>query len=183
MTHWTNILDNMNGKLSPESLRDVFYRKIKDVEALRQDMNRYERFREHDPNKTYEWLMQILQQEIRLRRQNRNTAEREILMSKSNGIVAKAKAAVVKEETKTPPVQTAEQKEADKQANAMKQQLANLTKELALVTINKGDPKGKGKGKQGDGKSRANIPCYHFSISTCIREGDCFFSHAQLSKE
>ena len=93
------------------------------MEALRQDMNRYERFRDNVPNKTYEWLMQILQQEIRLRRQNRNTADREILMSKPSGHVAKAKAAVVKDETKTPLVKTAEQKGAEKQANALKQQL------------------------------------------------------------
>ncbi len=90
-------------------MRDVFYRKSKDVEALRQDMHRYERFRENDPNKTYEWLMQILTRKIRLRRQNRNTAEREIIMSKSNGIVPKAKAAVVKEEPNITLIKTAEQ--------------------------------------------------------------------------
>ena len=34
MTHWQNILDNMCAPIPTVNLRDVFYRKIKSVEAL-----------------------------------------------------------------------------------------------------------------------------------------------------
>ncbi len=74
LTQWQKILDNMCSPLPTSNLRDVFYRKIKDVVTLQQDMNKYQRFRENDPNKTYEWLLEIVQQEIRLQRQDRNTA-------------------------------------------------------------------------------------------------------------
>ncbi len=76
LTQWQNLLDNMCAAMPTVNLRDVFYRKIKDVEQLRQDMNRYQRFREDDPDKTYKWLMATVQQEIRLRQQNRNMADR-----------------------------------------------------------------------------------------------------------
>jgi hypothetical protein len=52
--NWTTILDNMNGELSTEALRDVVYRTIKGVEQLKLDMNIYERFRENDVNKAFE---------------------------------------------------------------------------------------------------------------------------------
>ena len=46
LTQWQKILDNMHSPLPTTNLRDVFYRKIKDVECLKQDMNKYQRFRE-----------------------------------------------------------------------------------------------------------------------------------------
>ena len=125
LTEWTKILDNMSGKLPTESLRDVFYRKIKHVEKLQQDMNKYERYYENDPNKTYEWLMGIVQQEIRLQRQNRNTADRESLMR--GRPPAKAKAAAPAEDVasaKQPKAQpkTPEQKETEKTAAALRKE-------------------------------------------------------------
>ena len=81
MTQWQRVLDNMAGTIPDVSLRDVFYRKIKHVEPLRADINLYERYYEDNKDKTYEWLVKIVNQEIRLQRQNRNTAEREVLMT------------------------------------------------------------------------------------------------------
>jgi hypothetical protein len=75
----------MNGELSTEALRDVFYRTIKGVEQLKLDMNIYERLRENDVNKAFEWLLEMVQMEIRLKRQNRNMANREAHMGKSFG--------------------------------------------------------------------------------------------------
>ncbi len=70
----------MCAEIPTVNLRDVFYRKINHVESLKQDMNKYERYHENNENKTYEWLVSIVQQEIRLQRQDRNTAERELLL-------------------------------------------------------------------------------------------------------
>jgi hypothetical protein len=52
MTQWQRILDNMCAPIPTVNLRDVFYRKIKHVEVLKQDMNIYERYRENNANKT-----------------------------------------------------------------------------------------------------------------------------------
>ncbi len=62
LTHWQKILDNMCSPLPTANLRDVFYRKIKNAEALKQDMNKYERFRENHEDKTYAWFVEIVQQ-------------------------------------------------------------------------------------------------------------------------
>ncbi len=119
MTQWQRILENMCAPIPEVNLRDVFYRKIKHVEVLKQDMNIYERYHENNENKTYGWLVGIVQQEIRLQRQNRNTAERELLMTGKPP--AKAKSAAPAQEGPTPkakgaaksPAETPEQKEAD----------------------------------------------------------------------
>ncbi len=54
--------------------------------------------------------MATVQQEIRLRRQNRNMADREMLMHKSHGPPAKAKAAASVQDLNKPAAKTAEQK-------------------------------------------------------------------------
>ncbi len=78
MTQWQKILENMCAAIPTVNLRDVFYRKIKHVPALRQDLNVYERYYENNVNNT--WLVGMVAQELRLQRQDRNTAERELLM-------------------------------------------------------------------------------------------------------
>ncbi len=61
LTQWQKILDNMCAAIPTVNLRDVFYRKIKHVEALKQDMNKYERYRENNEDKTYESLDSMVQ--------------------------------------------------------------------------------------------------------------------------
>ncbi len=77
VTQWTNILENMNGGPPTANLRDVFYRKIQDHKDLTADINIYNRLREDHPNRSYKWLMDIVMQEVTLRRERRNMADRE----------------------------------------------------------------------------------------------------------
>ena len=108
------------------NLRDVFYRKIKHVEALKMDINMYEIFFENNPNKTYDWLVGIVAQEIRLQRQNRNTAEKDLMMK---GGPPKAKPATPAQDEPAPKAKakaqakTPEQKEADKVTAALRKEL------------------------------------------------------------
>ena len=103
-------------------------------------MNKYERYYENNDNKTYEWLVGIVQQEIRLQRQNRNTAERELLMR--GGPPAKAKPAAPAQDSATPkakataksPAKTPEQKEAEQLAAALRKELAASQLGLANLT-------------------------------------------------
>ncbi len=137
----------------------------------------YERFFENNPNKTYDWLVSTVQLEIRLQRQNRNTAERELLMQGGPPTNAKpvtpaqdepAPKAKAKAQAKTP-----EQKEADKVTAALRQELvasqlglANLTKEMALVNVGKGGGKSDGKGKNGKGEKGApKKSCWFFNTT------------------
>ncbi len=191
LTQWQKIFDNMCAAMPTVNLRDVFYRKIKHVEQLKQDMNKYERFYENDKNKTYEWLLGIVQQEIRLQRQSRNTADREQLMMRSPP--AKAKPAASAEDVapaKTPKAaaKSPEQKESEKVATQLRKELATMTEELALANLagkgegNVASAKSlKGKGVKGEGKGKT--PCYYFHHAECVRGDKCYFSHAVISKE
>ena len=194
---WKNIPDNMNGKIDEANLRDVFYRKIKGHPDLKLDMNTYERFREENPSKTYRYLLDVVQNEINLKRQNRNMADRETSLttaqtpSTNNRNAAPAgevAPAVAKAETaKKAVAKTAEQKEAEKLlAASNKQVLANqkkidqLTHDLAATTIG---GKGKGAGDKGKGKGKSERPCYYFHReTTCTRGTECLFSHSPISK-
>jgi hypothetical protein len=194
---WKNILDNMNGKIDEANLRDVFYRKIRNHPDLKLDMNTYERLREENPSKTYKHLLDVVQNEINLKRQNRNMADRETSLSTHqtpsiNRIAAPAgepTPAEAKAEAKKQAVaKTAEQKETEKLlvASATKlaknqKQIEKLTQDLAATTI--GGGKGKGAGDKGKGKGKSDKPCYYFHHgNTCTRTTDCFFSHATISK-
>ncbi len=97
LSQWNNILDNMSGELPDVWLRDVFYRRVKDNKDMLEDIKEYNRFREGNPDKTYQWLMEQIQTHIRLKRQNRNMADREAALTiatnrKSGGRAAPAEA-------------------------------------------------------------------------------------------
>ncbi len=190
MSQWQRILDNMCGEIPFVSLRDVFYRKIKHVESLRADMNLYERYREDNKDKTYEWLVMIVNQEIRLQRQNRNTAEREVLITGKTPAKPKANAAPAQENTTPKAKEKAKPKEKDDSAIAeLRKQLDKMQKEqTAMASVGGGKSDGKGKkGKDGGkGLSKGQTPCWYFNTNppSCSRSSeDCYFSHAVISKE
>ncbi len=196
MTHWQNILDNMCSPIPTVNLRDVFYRKIKSVESLKQDINIYERYHENNGSKTYEWLVGIVSQEIRLQRQDRNTAERELLMRE--GPPAKAKTPAPAQDEPTPTAKakaqpkTPEQKEADKLTASLRKELvaaqlsvASLTKYFALANVGgKVGGKGEGKGQKGKGEKGPKKACWFFNTTGFSRTAEnCYFSRAVLLKE
>ena len=107
-------------------------------------MNKYERFHETHEDKTYDWLLYIVNQEIRLQRQNRNTVEREALLK--SGPPIKVKGAAPAEIADTPkgkgkdrtPEQKAQDKllaDAIKKLKASEATVADVTSRFAAATL------------------------------------------------
>jgi hypothetical protein len=208
MTDWYNILDHMDGTLPSKFLRDVFYRKIQHVPRLHLDINNYERLHNDDPMRTYEHLVKVVNQEICLQRQQRNTnAQNQLLtktpVTKAKGAApaldaaatpaqtkaqAKAQAKVQAAEAKTPTEKLLE--EVQKKLEAQQKQMADVTLQMAAATLHGGKGKGKGayvpppegKGQGGKG-AKGDRPCYYHHVATCNYGNLCLFSHANISKE
>ena len=73
LIQWNHVLDNMGGvELTHGALRDVLYRKIKEEDELKYDINLYERMHEGDPKKTYKHLMSCVESVIKLQDQRKN---------------------------------------------------------------------------------------------------------------
>ena len=203
LTKWNNILENMcGGLLSDAALRDVFYRKLRHCPSLSIDINKYERFKEGDADKSYAFLLDCVKSVIKLKRQQKNIVEKESIL----GHRAKAKAASVVEETALSaitPKSKHDAKVADdaaKKADAKslkttealekaKEKIATMTTALAAAKAGswsstpKAKAKGEGKGSEGKGKGKSKIACYYFHHETCSRGDSCMFSHAPVSED
>ena len=127
-------------------------------------MNLYERYRENNKDKTYEWLVTIVNLEIRLQRQDRNTAERELLMTGKSSPKPKANATPAQDgpTPKAKEKDKAKDKE-DPNITELRKQLDEIQKKhmaLANVGGGKADGKGKkGKDKKGDRETRVCFAC------------------------
>ena len=181
ITQWNKVLDNMNGRLDDRMLKEVFYRKICDNKDLAADINVYNRLGDAHPDRSYKWLLKIVMQEITLKRERRNMADREssiaiILGGEGNGRGRNAAAtpegggaevSTPNPKAKGAAAKTPAQQEADKKSAALQKKVSEsekeikkLTETLAAATLH---PKGGGKGTdKGKGKTKAETPCYFF---------------------
>jgi predicted DNA binding protein len=58
VVQWNHVLDNMGeNAVNKRTLRDVFFRKIRDEKELQYDVNQYERMDDKDENKSCDYLM------------------------------------------------------------------------------------------------------------------------------
>ncbi len=203
ITQWNKILENMNGRLDDVMLKEVFYRKICDSRDLTADINVYNRLGDDHLDRSYKWLMNVVMQEITLKRERRNMADREssiaiILGSEGNGRGRNAaatpegggaEASTPNPKAKGAAAKTSAQQESDKKSSALQKkvddsqkELKKLTEALAAATLN---PKGGGKGAdKGKGKTKGDTPCYFFHVDNLCRrtEAECYFSHKPISK-
>jgi hypothetical protein len=204
ITQWNKVLENMNGRLDDVMLKEVFYRKICDNKDLSADINVYNRLGDAHPDRSYKWLMNVVMQEITLKRERRNMADREstiatILSGDPSGRGRNAaatpeggaggEATVANPKAKGAATKTSAQQEADKKSAALQKKVADsekeikkLTETLAAATLH---PKGGGKGaEKGKGKTKAETPCFYFHVDNLCRrtESDCYFSHKPISK-
>jgi hypothetical protein len=166
----------------------VFYRKICDNKDLQADINVYNRLADGHPDRSYKWLMNVVLQEITLKRERRNMADREssialILGGEGNGRGRNAaatpegatEAATPNPKAKGAATKTSAQQESDKKSSALQKkvddsqkELKKLTEALAAATLN---PKGGGKGAdKGKGKTKGDTPCYFSMLTICAEE-------------
>jgi hypothetical protein len=74
----SHVLDNMGeNAVNKRTLRDVFFRKIKDEKELQYDVNRYERMDDRDADKSYDYLMNCVNSVIKVQEQRKDMLEKE----------------------------------------------------------------------------------------------------------
>ncbi len=184
---WIHILASMREDDKPRglALRDILYDKIKGSNLMAFDIQYYRKKPEGHPEKTYEYLMEMITRTISTEREEKNRLE------KSKGIqqILGAKALAVEKTGK-------DNAKPDKNP---KSQVDNSAAPVVAKAPPKTRPEpGKGKGKDGKGKGkgkgkdrsrersssadRKKIPCvFHFQKGGCSKGKDCQFSHSKKS--
>ena len=181
---WIHILSAMREDDKPRglALRDILFDKIRGSSSMAFDIQYYRKRPEGDPEKSYEYLMEMMARTIATEREEKNRIEKTKGVQQIMG--AKALAA------EKPDKNTQKPDKPPKPAN-----------ENALPVLPKPTPKSrpesvKGKGKDGKGKDkgkgkdgsrgrspsqdRKNIPCiFHFQKGGCSKGKDCPFSHSK----
>ena len=78
-TQWHAILEGMRDEDIPpkRTLRDIFYKKIRDSTVMRFDVSLHDQFPDSDVRKTYDLLMSSIVKRIKLDREKKNMLEKE----------------------------------------------------------------------------------------------------------
>jgi len=187
-SQWIHILSAMRDGDKPRglALRDILFDKIKGSTPMAFDIRYYKNKPEGHPEKTYEYLMEMMTRTIATEREEKNRLEK---LKGVNQIVANPKALAAEK----PGKKENQQENAKAAAKATNENAAPVVprppqKEHNEYAKGKGKyEKGKGKGKSKDkdrGRSasvdRKNIPCvYHFQKGGCSKGKDCPFSHSK----
>ena len=194
LIQWNHVLDNMGGvELTHGALRDVLYRKIKEEDELKYDINLYERMHEGDPKKTYKHLMSCVESVIKLQDQRKNILEKEALLSaKKPREALSAPAAAAPSEDHRKADGRPHQEGGRGRGHQKGEQGRRFDGNVANQSPDSAEPKGKGKDadrskgawgkskKDGKGKSLEELkkqPCYFHNFATCKFGKDCHFSH------
>ena len=189
-SQWVHILSAMREDDKPRglALRDILFDKIKGSTSMAFDIRDYKKNPEGHPEKTYEYLMEMINRTIATEREEKNRLEK---LKGVNQIVSNPKALAAEK-----PGEKENQQDNTKAASkATNESAAPVVprppqKEHNEYAKGKGKyEKGKGKGKNKDkdksrGRSpsvdRKTIPCvYHFQKGGCSKGKDCPFSHSK----
>ena len=186
-TQWIHILSAMREDDKPRglALRDILYDKIKGSSLMAFDIQYYRKKPEGHPEKTYEYLMEMMTRTISTEREEKNRLEKSKGIQQIMGAKALAAEKTGKETTKP-----------DKNPKGH-------VDNTAAPVVAKAPPKtrpepGKGKGKDGKGKGkgkgkdrsrerspsvdRKKIPCvFHFQKGGCSKGKECQFSDSKRS--
>ena len=189
-SQWIHILSAMREDDKPRglALRDILFDKIKGSTSMAFDIRYYKKNPEGHHEKTYEYLMEMINRTIATEREEKNRLEK---LKGVNQIVANPKALAAEK----PGKKENQQENAKAASKAINENAAPVVprppqKEHNEYAKGKGKyEKGKGKGKNKDkdgsrGRSasvdRKNIPCvYHFQKGGCSKGKDCPFSHSK----
>ena len=189
-SQWVHILSAMREDDKPRglALRDILFDKIKGSTSMAFDIRYYKKNPEGHPEKTYEYLMEMINRTIATEREEKNRLEK---LKGVNQIVSNPKALAAEKPGKKENQQD-NTKAASKATNESAAPVVPRPPQKEHNDYSKGKgkyEKGKGKGKNKDkdksrGRSpsvdRKTIPCvYHFQKGGCSKGKDCPFSHSK----
>ena len=189
---WLDIVHNMkhDDRPSTNSLRDMLFRKIENSKLMHVDISRYRTFNEGHPEKTYEFLIEMIKGYISRGKQERLLKERERTVKVS---LTSSKTTPALEDLEKPaaPIKTKKETAAASSSAGDPPKgnpKAKAKSEAASVLPTPSpkahaDKKGKGKGKGGRSSSpvdKKKIYCnYFFNKGGCSKGEQCLYSHSQ----
>ena len=181
---WIHILSAMREDDKPRglALRDILFDSIKGSSSMAFDIQYFRKRPEGDPEKSYDYLMEMMARTIATEREEKNRLE------KSKGVqqILGAKALAAEKPDKN--TQKPDKNPKPTNENALPVLPKPTPKSRPESVKGKGkDGKGKDKGKGKDGnrgrspsQDRKNIPCiFHFQKGGCSKGKDCPFSHSK----
>ena len=191
---WLDIVYNMkhDDRPSPTSLRDMLCRKIENSKLMHYDISRYRTFNEGHPEKTYEFLIEMIKGYIARAKQERLLKERERAVKVS---LTSNKTTPALEDIEKPaaPIKTKKDAAAASSSSTVppKGNPKAKTKSEAASVLPTPSPKShadknqKGKGKWKGAKSSSPVDkkktyCnYFFNKGGCNKGDQCLYSHSQ----
>ena len=190
---WLDIIYNMKHDDRPSfnSLRDTLFRKIEHSKLMHFDISRYRTFDEGHPEKTYDFLLKMIQGYIARGKQERLLKDREraVKMSLSNSKTTPALEDAPKPAapTKTKKEDAAAASSTDDPPKVKPKTKAKNDAASVLPTpspkphADKNNKKGKGgKGRSSSPTDKKKIFCnYFFNKGGCNKGDKCLYSHSQ----
>ena len=190
---WLDIIYNMkhDDRPSPNSLRDTLFRKIEHSKLMQFDISRYRTFDEGHPDKTYDFLTNMIKGYIARGKQERLLKDRERAVKLSLG---STKITPALEDAAKPAAPTKTKKEDAAAASSTGdpskvKPKAKVKNDAASVLptpspkshADKNNKKGKGgKGRSSSPVDKKKIFCnYFFNKGGCNKGDKCLYSHSQ----
>ena len=196
---WQEMLANIKPSDMPskESLRDILHRKLDNNTTLMKiDMNTYDNKREGDPDKSLEYLTNMMVRHIEKGQEKMLLQQRDKAMSSFTNF-SDRKATPVEPDPSPKEKKKPKPKAEPKPRTATPAKNREMTPDphAAASVLPSPNPKqhakGKSKGKKGGGRDRTKspsrerkdpkkIPCmFHFEKGGCKRGAECKYSHSQ----
>ena len=196
---WQEMLANIKPSDMPskESLRDILHRKLDNSTTLMKiDMNTYDNKREGDPDKSLEYLTNMMVRHIEKGQEKMLLQQRDKAMSSFTSF-SDRKATPVEPDPSPKEKKKPKPKAEPKHRAATPAKNRDMTPDphAAASVLPSPNPKqhakGKSKGKKGGGRDRTKspsrerkdpkkIPCmFHFEKGGCKRGAECKYSHSQ----
>ena len=197
-SQWNEVLECMRPGDVPNdvALRDILYDKIKGSKLMVFDIHYYDSKQESHEDKTYQYLIDMINRHIKIRREEKN---REARNQGLKHLASRYKTMALPAEgqaDKPPKAAPTPKPKANPTSSPKSGDAAPVLAEAKAKQHAKGKDKGKGKGKKGKSKSRSRspsaprsaadkkkIPCrFHFGVGTTCNKGrDCEFNHNSQS--
>ena len=196
---WQEMLANIKQTDMPskESFRDILHRKLNgNTTLMKIDMNTYENKSEGDPDKSLEYLTNMMVRHIEKGQEKMLLQQRDKAMNSFTNFGDRKATPVEpepnpKEKKKPKPKAEPKAREATPAKNRDKIPDPHAAASVLPSPNPKQHAKGKSKGKKGDGRDRTKspsrerkdpkkIPCmFHFEKGGCKRGTECRYSHSQ----
>ena len=176
---WDSVIAGMKKPPEEKVLKDILLRQVRSCHLLRYDIDTYDRCRDDDPNKSYDFLMRCMRDLIE-RDRLRENRERVSKVNASKAPTPKAGAAAP--EKRDPKKKSAPKPKDTEEKYCFDFQKGSCTRGANCPYAHRKEPRGRsatrGRPSSPKGGKGEKAPCSFFAQGKCTRGDKCKFSHA-----